>query len=170
MTRVCYFYDNGAWDVDKLNNVLPKEVIQDWIPVDLRLKTKGFQLASKYQHCNSEESFLHVMWECPIATQKASPIPPKILSWHKPLAGEFKLNVDGSSKHNFQNAAGGGLLRDHTGPMIFRFFENFGPYNSLQAELMALQRGLLLCIEYNVSRLWIEMDAKVVVQMIHEGH
>ncbi|XP_017980999.1 PREDICTED: uncharacterized protein LOC108663025 [Theobroma cacao] len=105
---VCYFYDNGAWNVDKLNNVLPEEVVMeiikisidtsstdlaywvptsdgqftiksswetvrqrqaDWIPVDLRLKSKGFHLASKCQHCNSEESLLHVMWECLIATQ-----------------------------------------------------------------------------------------------------
>ncbi|XP_017984357.1 PREDICTED: uncharacterized protein LOC108663638 [Theobroma cacao] len=290
MIRVYYFYDNGTWDVGKLNNVLPEEVVaeilkipinpsnidmaywaptssgqfttksaweiirqqqlvnpvfnlirhksipltisffllrllQDWIPVNLRLKTKGFRLASKCQHCNSEESLLHVMWECLVATQveqnyakhrnlgmyfnrvvwrvlkliqqlfqerqfhrwqwrgdlqnaqawglifqQASPHPPKIFSWHKPLAGEFKLNVDGSSKDNFQNAAGGGLLWDHTGTMIFLFVENCGPYNSLQAELMALHRGLLLCIEYNVTRLWIEMDVKVVVQMIHEGH
>ncbi|WRX13590.1 Reverse transcriptase [Theobroma cacao] len=29
-------------------------------------------------------------------------------------------------------------------------------------EFMALHRGLLLCIKYNVSRIWIEMDVKVV--------
>ncbi|EOY32248.1 Uncharacterized protein TCM_039895 [Theobroma cacao] len=97
-------------------------------------------------------------------------IGPKLISWHKPLIGEFKLNADGSSKDAFQNAAGGGLLRDHTGNLIFGFSENFGPANLLQAKLMALHRGLFLCIEYNISSIWIEMDAKIVVQMIHEGH
>ncbi|WRX30369.1 Ribonuclease H domain - like 10 [Theobroma cacao] len=208
MTRVSHFYDDGTWNVDKLNNVLQEDVVVeilnipidplnddrafwvptsdgqfttksaweivrqrqlDWIPVDLRLKTKGFQLASKCQHYNSEESLLHVMWECPIAVQ-AVPYPPKIFSWRKPSTGEFKLNVDGSSKHNFQNAAGGGLLRNHTGTLIFGFSENFGSCDSLQAELMALHRGLLLCTEYSVPRLWIEMDAKVVVHMINENH
>ncbi|WRX29354.1 Ribonuclease H domain - like 10 [Theobroma cacao] len=48
--------------------------------------------------------------------------------------------------------------------------DNFGSCDSLQAELMALHRGLLLCIEYNVTRLWMEMDAKVVVHMINEVH
>ncbi|EOY21198.1 Uncharacterized protein TCM_012582 [Theobroma cacao] len=93
------------------------------------------------------------------------------VSPEKPLTGEFKLNVDGSSKYDCQRAVGGGLLRDHTGTLIFGFVENFGPYNSLQAELMALYRGLLLCIEHNVRRLWIEMDAKVVISHIHrEGN
>ncbi|XP_017981034.1 PREDICTED: uncharacterized protein LOC108663047 [Theobroma cacao] len=101
---------------------------------------------------------------------RAVPHLPKIFSWHKPSAGEFKLNVDGSSKHNRQSAVGGGHLRDHTGTMIFGFSENFGPCDSLQEELMALHRGLLLCIKHNVSRLWIEMDAKVVVHMINKGH
>ncbi|WRX22763.1 Ribonuclease H domain - like 10 [Theobroma cacao] len=41
---------------------------------------------------------------------------------------------------------------------------------SIQAELMALHRGLLLCNEYNISRVWIEMDAKAIVQMLHKGH
>ncbi|WRX25598.1 Reverse transcriptase domain - like 10 [Theobroma cacao] len=341
MTKVSHFYDDGSWNVEKLNNVLPEDVVveilnipinppnddraywvptsdgqfttksiweivrkrqlvnpmfdliwhksvpltisfflwrllQNWIPVEIRLKTKGFQLASKCQHCNSEESLLHVMWKCPIAIQvwtyfkkffqiniihpqnvsqiiwawlysgdytkkghirklmpllifwflwverndakhrnlgmypnrvvwrvlklihqlfhgrqfqrwqwrgdlqiaqtwglifqQAVPPPPRIFSWHKPSSGEFKLNVDGSAKHNFHNAAGGGLLRDHTGTLIFGFSENFGSCDSLQAELMALHRGLLLCTAYSVSRLWIEMDAKVVVHMINEGH
>ncbi|EOY13984.1 RNase H family protein [Theobroma cacao] len=213
-------------------------LFQDWIPVDLRLKSKGFQLVFKCQHCNSKESLFHVMWECPLASQvwnyfakffqiyiihrksiyqiiwawlfssdytkkghihiliplfifwflwverndakhrnlgmypnrKPSLPKPKVFSWQKPLTGEFKLNVDGGSKYDCQSAAGGRLLRDHTGTLIFSFVENFGPYNSLQAELMALYRGLLLCIEHNVRRLWIEMDAKVVIQMIHRGH
>ncbi|EOY09178.1 Uncharacterized protein TCM_024574 [Theobroma cacao] len=79
---------------------------------------------------------------------------------------EFKLNVNGSSKNASQNAAGGGVLRDHSSNIIFGFLKNFGPQNSLQVELMALYRGLHLCIEHNVSRVWIEMDAQIVVQMI----
>ncbi|EOY17513.1 Uncharacterized protein TCM_036737 [Theobroma cacao] len=251
-------------------------LLHDWIPVELKMKTKGFQLASRCRCCKSEESLMHVMWKNPVANQVWSyfakvfqiqiinpctinqiicawfysgdyskpghirtlvplftlwflwverndakhrnlgmypnrvvwkilkllhqlfqgkqlqkwqwqgdkqiaqewgiilkadaPSPPKLLFWLKPSIGELKLNVDGSCKHNPQSAAGGGLLRDHTGSMIFGFSENFGPQDSLQAELMALHRGLLLCIEHNISRLWIEMDAKVAVQMIKEGH
>ncbi|EOY19103.1 Uncharacterized protein TCM_043836 [Theobroma cacao] len=95
---------------------------------------------------------------------------PKVISWHKPSTGEFKLNVDGSSINNFQNAGGGGLLRDHTSTLVFVFSENLGAKNSLQAELLALHRGLLLCQENNISRLWIEMDAMIVIQMLKEGH
>ncbi|EOX95348.1 Uncharacterized protein TCM_004861 [Theobroma cacao] len=95
---------------------------------------------------------------------------PKIIHWIKPLIGELKLNVDGSSKDEFQNAAGGGVLRDHTGNLIFGFSENFGYQNSLQAELLALHRGLCLCMEYNVSRVWIEVDAQVISVRISHIH
>ncbi|EOY16830.1 Uncharacterized protein TCM_035716 [Theobroma cacao] len=89
-----------------------------------------------------------------------------MLYWQKPVLGEFKLNVDGSSKCNFQNATSGGILRDYTGSLVFGFYENFGVKNSIQAELLALYKGLILCRDYGISHLWIEMDALVVIQML----
>ncbi|EOY25447.1 Uncharacterized protein TCM_016753 [Theobroma cacao] len=91
--------------------------------------------------------------------------PPQIVYWRKPFTGEYKLNVDGSSR-NGQHAASGGVLRDHTSKLIFCFSENIGTYNSLQAELRALHRGLLLCKERHIEKLWIEMDALAVIQLI----
>ncbi|EOY20267.1 Uncharacterized protein TCM_045622 [Theobroma cacao] len=38
-----------------------------------------------------------------------------------------------------------------------------------QAELHALLRGLLLCKEWNITNLWIEMDALVAVQMVQQS-
>ncbi|EOY02236.1 Uncharacterized protein TCM_011923 [Theobroma cacao] len=249
-------------------------VFHNWIPVDIRLKEKGFHLASKCICCNSEESLIHVLWDNPIAKQvwnffansfqiyiskpqNVSQIlwtwylsgdyvrkghiriliplficwflwlerndakhrhlgmysdrvvwkimkllrqlqdgyllkswqwkgdkdfatmwglfsPPKtraapqILHWVKPVPGEHKLNVDGSSRQN-QTAAIGGVLRDHTGTLVFDFSENIGPSNSLQAELRALLRGLLLCKERNIEKLWVEMDALVAIQMIQQS-
>ncbi|WRX22840.1 Reverse transcriptase zinc-binding domain - like 8 [Theobroma cacao] len=143
-TGVHFFYDNGKWDVGKLNDVLLEDVVaeilkilidpqsddraywvptsdgqfttkfaweivrqrqsrllQDWIPVDSRLKTKGFQLTSKCQHCNSEESLLHVMWECPIVTQSAvenTQTHPPIISWEAiPLVAMEGRSTDYSS-------------------------------------------------------------------------
>ncbi|EOX99990.1 Uncharacterized protein TCM_009188 [Theobroma cacao] len=107
---------------------------------------------------------------CPDPESQESGHLPKIISWHKPSIGEFKLNVDGSSINNFQNAGGGGLLRDHTGTLVFAFSENLEAKNSLQAELLALHSGLLLCQENNISRLWTEMEAMIVIQMLKEGH
>ncbi|EOY06959.1 Uncharacterized protein TCM_021521 [Theobroma cacao] len=249
-------------------------VLNNWIPVELRMKDKGIHLASKCVCCRSEESLIHVLWENPVATQvwfffaksfqiyvsKPNHIsqiiwawffsgdytrnghiriliplficwflwlerndakhrhmgmypnrviwrimkllnqlyagsllkqwqwkgdtdiatmwgfkfPPKyctspqIIYWIKPFIGEYKLNVDGSSKSNL-NAAGGGVLRDHTGKLAFAFSENLGPLPSLQAELHALLRGLLLCKERNITNLWIEMDALVAVQMVQQS-
>ncbi|WRX24224.1 Ribonuclease H domain - like 10 [Theobroma cacao] len=121
--------------------------------MELQMKEKGIHLASKCVCCNSEESLIHVLWENPVAKQK------------KPSIGEYKLNVDGSS-WNGPHAASGGVLRDHAGKLIFGFSENIDPCNSLQAELQALLRGLLLCKEHRIEKLWIEMDALVAIQLI----
>ncbi|WRX29825.1 Ribonuclease H domain - like 10 [Theobroma cacao] len=149
-TRVHYFYDNGKWDMGKLNDVLPEDVVAEILKISIDLPSDD----RAYWVPTSDGQFtIKSAWEIVRQRQSVVPHPPKIFSWHKPSAGEFKLNVGGSSKHNRQNAAGGGLLRDHTSTMIFGVSENFGPCDSLQAELMALHRGFLLCIEHNVSRL-----------------
>ncbi|EOX96783.1 Uncharacterized protein TCM_005954 [Theobroma cacao] len=247
------------------------KTLHNWIPVELRMKEKGIQLASKCVCCNSEESLIHVLWENPVAKQvwnffaklfqiyilnprHVSQIiwawyvsgdyvrkghfrvllplficwflwlerndakhrhtglypdrviwrtmkhcrqlydgsllqqwqwkgdtdiaamlgfsfppqqhaSPQIIYWKKPSIGEYKLNVDGSSRNGL-HAATGGVLRDHTGKLIFGFSENIGPCNSLQAELRALLRGLLLCKERHIEKLWIEMDALAAIQLI----
>ncbi|EOY02242.1 Uncharacterized protein TCM_016767 [Theobroma cacao] len=94
--------------------------------------------------------------------------PPQIIYWKKPSIGEYKLNVDGSSRKGL-HADSGGVLRDHTGKLIFGFSENIGQCNSLQAELHALLRGLLLCKEHHIEKLWIEMDALVAIQLIQHS-
>ncbi|XP_017980994.1 PREDICTED: uncharacterized protein LOC108663020 [Theobroma cacao] len=178
MMRVSHFYDDGSWNVDKLNNVLPEDVVVEilnilidppnddrayWVPTsDGQFTTKSAweivrQRQNDAKHRNlgmcpnrvvrrvlklihqlfHGRQFQGWQWKGDLQIaqtwglifHQAAPHPPRKFSWHKPSAGEFKLNVDGSSKHNFQNAAGGGLLRDHT-----------------------------------------EIDAKVVVHMINEGH
>ncbi|EOY08713.1 Uncharacterized protein TCM_023790 [Theobroma cacao] len=59
---------------------------------------------------------------------------------------------------------------DHASIMLFGFSENLGVKNSLQVELLALYRGLVLCREYNITRLWIEMDAMVVIRLLQENY
>lgn len=56
------------------------------------------------------------------------------------------------------------------GHWCFGFSEKFGAKNSILAELLALHRGLILCRDYGISRVWIEMDAMVVIQMLKKGH
>lgn len=40
--------------------------------------------------------------------------------WTKPLYGQFKLNTDTSVVASL--ASGGGLVRDHSGKLIFAFY------------------------------------------------
>lgn len=108
------------------------------------------------------------MWGFQFPTKKLAPPRLKLITCVKPFISEFKLNVDGSSKHG-QTMASGGLVRDRTSMLIFSFSKNLGPSNSLQAELQALHKGLILCQEHNISKLQIEMDALVVIQEDQKG-
>ncbi|KAK7311789.1 hypothetical protein RJT34_10147 [Clitoria ternatea] len=61
-------------------------------------------------------------------------------SWLKssPVASQFKLNIDGSVRHNSLQAACGGLIRDHSGRFLKCFMANLGYCTSIKDELWAI--------------------------------
>ena len=52
------------------------------------------------------------------------------VSWKRPPFQYVKLNTDVSVVHG--RGAGGGLLRDHEGKVIFAFYKEFGETESLR--------------------------------------
>ncbi|EOY17515.1 Uncharacterized protein TCM_042331 [Theobroma cacao] len=188
MSSVHKFYKGDSWDVDKLRLFLPVNLIDEilLIPFDrtqqdvaywtltpngefstwsawetIRQRQSHNTLGSLIWHRSDTD--IAAMWRYNFQLKQRAP--PQIVYWRKPFTGEYKLNVGGSSR-NGQHAASGGVLRDHTGKLIFGFSENIGTYNSLQGELRALHRGLLLCKDCHIEKLWIEMDALAVIQLI----
>lgn len=81
-----------------------------------------------------------------------------------PPDGVFTLNVDGSHKQG--SSACGGLLRDSSGRFMKGFHCNLGSSTSVMAELWGLVLGLRLARDVGISSLRIEMDSRVVVNMI----
>ncbi|KAI3473730.1 hypothetical protein Pfo_031188 [Paulownia fortunei] len=57
-------------------------------------------------------------------------------------------------------------LEDHLGNAILAYHEYIGDQNSIYAEIFALTRGLELAKEQGISKLWIEIDAQVVINLI----
>lgn len=95
--------------------------------------------------------------------KKAAAIP---VTWEKPEIGWTKLNFDGSSKGKALNASIGGLFRNHKAEFILGYAEPIGRANSTIAEVAALHRGLELVLENGWSDVWLEGDAKTLIDII----
>ena len=91
------------------------------------------------------------------------PVP---VAWEKPEMGWTKLNFDGSSKGRAGRASIGGVFRNHKAEFLLGYAESIGRASSTVAELAALRRGLELVLENGWSDVWLEGDAKTLVEII----
>lgn len=89
----------------------------------------------------------------------------KSVSWHRPVAQTLKLNVDGSATVGF--TGGGFILRDSDGLCIVAKSRFFGPGDSLSAELAAFLDAIRFCLAKGFPRVCIELDSKLLVDMLH---
>ncbi len=85
-----------------------------------------------------------------------------LIGWDLPSPlGFVKLKTDGSFSGN-----PGKLLRDHNGNWIRGFSRNIGITNFSVAEMWGLRDGLLLARNLNIQKLLVEIDAKVVEDLL----
>lgn len=88
------------------------------------------------------------------------------LRWEKPSGNFVKLNYDGAVKDNPGKAGIGGIIRDHEGDVLLCFAEPIPFTTSIMAEMLAAKRGVGLACENGMSQLWIEGDAKTIVDIM----
>ena len=77
------------------------------------------------------------------------------------------MNTDGATFGNPGVAGCGGIVRDEGGNWVAGFTRRIGIASSFEAELWGLRDGLTLCCNLNISSLIVELDAKVVVNILH---
>ena len=63
-------------------------------------------------------------------------------------------------------AGGVGLIRNHHGEWACGYSRAIGHTTSVAAELWALRNGINLCVELNLPSALIELDAKLVVELL----
>lgn len=88
------------------------------------------------------------------------------IRWEKPLAGWKKLNTDGSCVGRTGQAGCGGVIKLEHGDWVARFMRHIEETNSFAAELWGLRDGLMLCCSLNIPCVIVELDAKVVVDVL----
>ena len=88
------------------------------------------------------------------------------IRWEKPPLGWKKLNTDGSVIGCMERAGCWGVVRDEHWNWVAGYTRHVGAINSFAAELYGLRDSLLLCSSLNISCLIVEIDAKVIVDVI----
>ena len=76
------------------------------------------------------------------------------------------MNIDGASCGNPGRAGGGGVLQDSAGEWVKGFAKNIWSTTSIIDEFWALRDGLQMTILLDVQNLEVELDAKVVLDLI----
>ncbi|XP_042939414.1 uncharacterized protein LOC122274444 [Carya illinoinensis] len=90
--------------------------------------------------------------------------------WQPPSSGNLKLNVDGAIFEDQDRADVGMLLRNDRGVVLFSASkkEN-GVTDPMEVELLAILRGLQLCILMGIPDLVIESDSLMLVEELNNS-
>ena len=88
------------------------------------------------------------------------------VKWSKPPNGWYKLNTNGASCGNPGREGGGGLIRDCNGSWFKGFARSIGLATSITTKFWALRDGLKLALNAEIQRLIVELDTKVVVDIV----
>ena len=85
------------------------------------------------------------------------------------MVGWVKLNSDGSVIHSTGEAACGGILKDCHGSFIRAFSAKLGNCTAINVKLWGACIGLRMAFEFGYKNVLLELDSRVVVQMIAHG-
>ncbi|KAF3650727.1 NAC domain-containing protein 53 [Capsicum annuum] len=89
------------------------------------------------------------------------------LIWDPPPPNAYTINTDGSCQGKIGTAGLGGVNRDHEGNWVMGFYEKIPHASPIQAEIMALRRGLMLVVANNIKPLHINIDSLAATQLLN---
>ncbi|KAF5933818.1 hypothetical protein HYC85_029989 [Camellia sinensis] len=88
------------------------------------------------------------------------------LCWSLPPPSKLKMNTDGSSKGDPGDGGFGGLIRDERGMWLCGYFGKLTNCTCIEAEILALYRGLTIAFEKGYKDLSIETDSQYAIDML----
>ncbi|XP_023907861.1 uncharacterized protein LOC112019574 [Quercus suber] len=155
---------------------IPRSVWGYWknCPIDLVNSSWDFsslalQILSKGS-THDLESFLITAWLLWLNRAISSTIPPKsqASSWTPPPPGYYKINVDGASSEDGRPSNIGVIIHDSNGRVMAAMCKLLQACYPIEAvEAIAIENGILLAQEIQVSKIIIELDALNIVQSIN---
>ncbi|KAH0695796.1 hypothetical protein KY289_013278 [Solanum tuberosum] len=88
------------------------------------------------------------------------------ISWRKPPQNILKLNTDGSALNNPGKIGGGGILRDHTGELVYAFTIPLGSGSNNQAETLAASHRIEWCLQHGYKKILLEVDSELLMKWL----
>ncbi|KAF5450240.1 hypothetical protein F2P56_030607 [Juglans regia] len=90
-----------------------------------------------------------------------------IYKWHPPSTAILKLNTDGAVFANLDSSGFGVILRDYQGKVLLSASGRESVVQDpIEIELLAILRGLQLCIPMGIPELIVEFDYLLSIQAI----
>lgn len=89
--------------------------------------------------------------------------------WFPPLAGNLKLNTDGSWYESTRRARFGGIFRNAQGKWKLGYPGKMVASSSLETEIWNIYRGLTIILEEGFSNVQVESDSQVAVLLFNDG-
>lgn len=90
----------------------------------------------------------------------------KVIYWVPPNMGVYKCNTYGASKGNPGPSAGGFCIRNWNGEFIYAASQELDFKTSLEAEVIAFERGLQFCMSNNLLPVILETDSLIVSKIL----
>ena len=88
--------------------------------------------------------------------------------WTPPPKGWFKLNFDGAARGNLGAARIGCIINDDTGNWVAKKAMTITPTSNNLVELEALDKGLHLCHDLGLTKVIIEGDSQIILNVIRK--
>ena len=88
--------------------------------------------------------------------------------WEPPPSGWFKLNFDGAARGNLGVASIGCIVNDDCGKWIGKLASPLPPTTNNLVELVAIDKGLQLCINIRVPKVIIEGDSQIILNALRK--
>ncbi|XP_023878292.2 uncharacterized protein LOC111990734 [Quercus suber] len=98
------------------------------------------------------------------------PQSPSLSKWKSPPTGFYKINTDTTAFDDGGNSCIGVVIRDNKGNVLAASSKVLSvPFSAEASEALALQEGVLLATEMDVSHATFESDALSIIQAINDG-
>ncbi|XP_035540282.1 uncharacterized protein LOC108983774 [Juglans regia] len=137
---------------------------------------KMWKMLWEMQHLTSDMDFLDVITfvldrgtNSDFTMSSSTQIAKRMCYWEPPPRGFLKLNVDGAMFLNLRKAGVGVVVRDNKGKLVMAASKMGNEVDDpTTIELMALLRGLQLCVHLGFSKIVVESDCMLMVQELKD--
>ncbi|KAF5454868.1 hypothetical protein F2P56_024501 [Juglans regia] len=177
--------DTKLWDLSRVRSLFPPQIVVEitklWLSIEAHKdklvwrETQGGRRNQWFHEgkCLSPTQSLEHAWSLLSAHQNVTRVERSAekhtVSWCKPPLRVLKLNVDGAIFPDQHRVGVGIILRDNASTVLMAVSMRESEVNDLaKIELVAMLKGLQLCLTMDIKDLILESDSLLTVNQLNE--